>query len=113
MALDGVRKLRTECHRVFDLLWCNNTSPFTRQSAYYWMADILKIPRDLSNISKLTAEQIEIVIEQSKIVYANHLKDKEITRKGSRKSLANRKMRYEKTRKPNVKVSASNYEQYM
>lgn len=113
MAQEQLRRLRTECHRAFDMLWSCNNSPFTRQSAYYWMAGILNIPKECSNISKLTEEQIHVVIEESKRVYAEYVKEKEITRKGARHSLRNKRVRKESPRKTNVKVNASNFEQYI
>ena len=113
MALGSLRAMRSMCHKVFDLLWCNSDSPFARQSAYYWMADILKIPREDANISKLTHEQILIVMEASRLQLKDHLRDKEIHRKGSRKSYANQKHRFQKIRKPHVKPTASNYENFI
>lgn len=117
MALESLRRKRTECHKAFDLLWSTNESPFTRQSAYYWMADLLKIRREDSNISKLTEEQIEKVIEESKNVYREHLRQKEIVRKATRRNLGSSRDRKKalnpENRKSKTKVNATNYEQFI
>lgn len=117
MALAELRKMRTECHRVFDLLWCVSDSPLTRQSAYYWMAELLKIPKTDSNISKLSLDQIMIVMDEAKAFYREHLKQKEIMRKGKRKNLGDSRDRKKalnpENRKSKVKVTAANYEQFI
>lgn len=112
MAGKALRRLRTECHKVFDLLWCKPDSPFTRHSSYYWLSTLLGIPQEVANISKLTEEQLLYTIEQSKLTYRKHQKDCEVNRKGALKSYKNKKI-VRKPRKGNVKVTSANYQNFL
>lgn len=117
MATESVRLLRTECHRAFDKLWSVEESRWTRQTAYSWMADLLGIERHVANISKLNEEQLREVIRASKEMYHEHLKVLSEIKRQHRSSSKDRRMRdsviRNQNRKPNVKINARNYENYV
>lgn len=111
MAQEPLRRMRTECHKVFDQLWCHNDSPFTRHSAYFWMSQVLGISEDVANISKLTEDQIRTIMVESRRMMQKHKHDSEAERKGSRHSLRDKKI--QTVRKSKVKVNARNYQNYI
>lgn len=117
MANDRIRRLRSECHKVFDLLWSVEESRWTRQTAYLWMAELLNIPRSVANISKLTEEQMLKVMDASKLMYREHVKLLDDTKRQARKSSKDRRMRdqviRQQQRKPNVKINTRNYDNYV
>lgn len=116
MALQPLRFLRSKCHEYFDLLWCGKYGQFTRQSAYAWMSDILKIPREVSNISKLDEHQLNFVIEKSQAMYKDHRRIYEESLRNYKQSMAGRrdKQRALKAIQPKRKgkVSKRNFEEF-
>lgn len=116
MANERTRRLRSQCHKAFDMLWSVENSRWTRQTAYAWMAQLLSIPQDVANISKLTDDQMQTVIRESKEMYKLHLKVVEETKRQSRYSSKDRILRDSVRRhyaeKTNVKITARNYDCY-
>lgn len=120
MAKHNVREMRVKCHEAFDLLWSKSSkgyaAPLTRESAYTWMANILEIERSVANISKLSIEQMEFVIEESLKYISNHVKLMQATNKSNRQCTHDKKTKQrvlrQSQRKTEVKIDKRNYHQF-
>lgn len=56
MANRKLRRLRMECHKIFDLYWSDKNS---RRAAYDWLCHVMKIHPQLAHIGKFNEEQCE------------------------------------------------------
>lgn len=70
MAGDKTRELRKAAHIAFDVLWKERL--MSRNKAYHWLANVLKIPRDAAHISWLSNAQLRELIEIATAYYADH-----------------------------------------
>ena len=49
------RRLRKQAHEVFDAMW--SSGRMSRNAAYRWMAEAMKLPKDEAHIGMFTADQ--------------------------------------------------------
>lgn len=62
MARREVRQLRMDAHEIFDLVWKQGIAIWTRDEAYEWVAVALEVPLEECNISRLSKENLVILI---------------------------------------------------
>lgn len=74
MAPREVRKLRMELHVVFDKLWNQHHSLWSRDEAYEWLGIALEVPMDECNISRLSAENLQIAIGLATDKFREHMR---------------------------------------
>ena len=64
-----LRRLRNEAHHYFDQLY--KSGYMSRQDAYHWLADILRVPYSQAHIGYLGEYYCQKVIEESKKMLSN------------------------------------------
>ena len=61
---ERTREMRKQAHRMFDPLWQFNY--MTRQAAYTWLAEQMRLDEDDTHIGNFTAEQCQLVVTLSR-----------------------------------------------